>query len=68
MVRWYILDQADPDTACYSVLKAGFQNIRILDAAFLVQASTGAGQQVIMVINTTLAGMRNRARPADVFS
>ena len=31
--------------------QAGFQNIRILDAAFLVQASTGSGQQVIMVIN-----------------
>lgn len=31
--------------------QAGFQNIRILDAAFLVQASTGSGQQVIMVVN-----------------
>ncbi|MFC1458563.1 hypothetical protein ACETIH_18020 [Microvirga arabica] len=31
--------------------QAGFQNIRILDAAFLVQASTGSGQQVMMVIN-----------------
>lgn len=31
--------------------QAGFQNIRILDAAFLVQARTGSGQQVIMVIN-----------------
>lgn len=31
--------------------QAGFQNIRILDAAFLVQANTGSGQQVIMVIN-----------------
>jgi hypothetical protein len=31
--------------------QAGFQGIRILDAAFLVQASTGSGQQVIMVVN-----------------
>jgi hypothetical protein len=31
--------------------QAGFQSIRILDAAFLVQASTGSGRQVIMVVN-----------------
>ncbi|MXQ11743.1 hypothetical protein [Microvirga makkahensis] len=31
--------------------QAGFRNIRILDAAFLVQARTGSGQQVIMVVN-----------------
>ena len=31
--------------------QAGFKDIRILDAAFLVQASTGSGQQIIMVVN-----------------
>ncbi|MBD2750733.1 hypothetical protein IC232_29235 [Microvirga sp. BT688] len=31
--------------------QAGFRDIRILDAAFLVQASTGSGQQVVMVVN-----------------
>ena len=31
--------------------QAGFRNIRILDAAFLVRAGTGSGRQVIMIVN-----------------
>ncbi len=36
--------------------QAGFQNIRILDATFLVQAQTRNGDQVIMIVNPPGSG------------
>lgn len=46
--------------------QAGFQNIRILDAMFLVQARTGSGQQVIMVVNPPERNdVTNSARPGS---
>jgi hypothetical protein len=36
--------------------QAGFQNIRILDATFLVQAQTRNGDQVVMIVNPPGSG------------
>lgn len=38
--------------------KAGFKNVRILDAAYLVQAETSANEAVLMVVNPS-GQMRN---------
>ncbi|MEZ5730662.1 MAG: hypothetical protein R3E48_23435 [Burkholderiaceae bacterium] len=41
--------------------KAGFKSITILDAAYLVQAQTGDGDRVMMMINPPAVGGSNTA-------
>jgi hypothetical protein len=44
-----------------SLQKAGFSNVKVLDAAYLVQADTSDGNQVMMFINPPSPGSGGQA-------